>query len=119
MAIPVLKGTSVVALDWHRGRSGWSITTSADFASSGLAHARKLTSGVSYGVFPPGAQEMYYQPSGSREIHHISLPDGKDKLVKKFADLGVFFSTCARTDEIAYTETYRKMRFVLVENVFK
>jgi serine/threonine protein kinase len=119
MAIPVLKGTYVVALDWHRGRSGWSITTSADFASSGLAHARKLTSGVSYGVFPPGAQEMYYQPSGSREIHHISLPDGKDKLVKKFADLGVFFSTCARTDEIAYTETYRKMRFVLVENVFK
>lgn len=58
-------------------------------------------------------------PLGTRELHRVSLPDGKDLAVRKFPGLNIFFSICTATGEIAYTETSRKMRFVLVENVFR
>jgi len=61
---------------------------------------------------------MFYVPPGSRELHHISLPDGSDRVVGKFPGLGIFFSVSRDAKEIAYTETSRKMRFVLIENVF-
>ena len=61
---------------------------------------------------------MYYVPLGSRELHRISLPEGNDHVVKKFPGLGIYFSISRDGNEIAYTENYRKMRFVLIENVF-
>jgi hypothetical protein len=117
-AIPVLDGEYVAALDWHGGRRGWLITTSAAYGAYGLAGARRLTRGISFGRFPPGTRDFYYVPPGSGEIHRVALPDGRDAAVKKFLGLRVFFSLSTRTEEIAYTETYRKMRFVFVENVF-
>jgi Tol biopolymer transport system component/predicted Ser/Thr protein kinase len=118
-AIPVLAGKYVVALDWHTNRAGYYIVSSADYSASGLSRARRLTTGPSWAVFPPGVPEMYYVPLGSRELHRIPLPEGKDTDVRKFPGLGIFYSICHSTGEIAYTETYRKMRFVLVEDVFK
>ena len=118
MAIPVLKGKYVVALDWHRGRAGWFITTSATYSASGIANAKRLTRGVSFAAFPPGTNDMYFVPLGSRELHRISLPDGNDKVVKQPPGLGTFFSISTVTEEIAYTDVHRKMRFVLVENLF-
>jgi hypothetical protein len=117
-AVPVLKGKYVVAIDWHSARIGWWITTSAAYGASGLASARRLTRGISWATFPPGTSDMYYVPLGSSELHRISLPEGEDRAVRKFPGLGIFFSICTSTGEIAYTETYRKMRFVLVEDVF-
>lgn len=61
---------------------------------------------------------MFFVPPGSRELHRISLPDGRDRVVRKIPGLGIYFSVDRDGKEIAYTETYRKMRFVLVENVF-
>jgi len=119
MAIPVLNGKYVVALDWHSGRTGWLISTAAACSTSGMANARRLTRGLSYATFPPGTRDMFYVPPGSRELHHISLPDGSDRVVGKFPGLGIFFSVSRDAKEIAYTETSRKMRFVLIENVFK
>jgi serine/threonine protein kinase len=118
MAIPILKGKYVVAIDWHSARTGWWITTSAAYGASGLANARRLTQGPSWAMFPSATSDMYYVPLGSGELHRISLPGGEDKAVKKFPGLGILFSLCTETGEIAYTETYRKMRFVLVEDVF-
>jgi serine/threonine protein kinase len=117
-AIPVLEGQYVAALDWHGGRRGWLITTSVVYGASGLAGARRLTRGISFGRFPPGTRDFYYVPPGSGEIHRIALPDGRDVAVKKIPGVRVFFSVSTKTEEIAYTEIYRKMRFVLVENVF-
>jgi hypothetical protein len=118
MALPVLNGRFVAALDWHCGREGWWIATAAAWHSSGITVARQLTKGVSYATFPPGTRDMYYVPLGSRELHRISLPDGNDRVVKKVPGLGVYFSIDRDGNEIAYTESYRKMRFVLIENVF-
>ena len=118
MAIPVLNGKYVVALDWHSTRTGWLISTAAACSTSGMANARRLTRGLSFATFPPGTRDMFYVPPGSRELHHISLPDGSDRVVRKFPGLGIYFSVDRDGKEIAYTETYRKMRFVLVENVF-
>jgi len=38
--------------------------------------------------------------------------------VREFPGLDVYFSLSRDAAEIAYTETYRKVRFVLIENVF-
>jgi serine/threonine protein kinase len=118
MAIPVLKGKYIAALDWHSGRTGWLISTAAACSTSGMTNARRLTRGLSFATFPPGTHDMFYVPLGSRELHHISLPDGNDRVVRKFPGLGIFFSVSRDAKEIAYTETSRKMRFVLIENVF-
>ena len=118
MAIPVLQGKYVVALDWHSARGGWLISTAAASGITGLANARRLTRGLSYATIPPGSRDMFYVPLGSRELHHISLPDGNDLLVRKFPGLAIFFSVTKDGKEIAYTETSRTMRFVLIEKVF-
>jgi hypothetical protein len=119
MAIPVLNGRFVVALDWHGGGEGWRIAPASAWHASGITGARRLTTGVSYATFPPGTKEMYYVPLGSRELHRISLPDGKDRPVRKFPGLGIYFSIASNAEDIAYTEIYRKMQFVLIENVFR
>jgi serine/threonine protein kinase len=118
MAIPVLDGKYVVALDWHSTRTGWLISTAAGCSTSGMANARRLTRGLSFATFPPGTRDMYYVPPGSRELHHITLSDGRDRVARKIPGLGIYFSVDKDGKEIAYTETYRKMRFVIVENVF-
>jgi serine/threonine protein kinase len=117
-AIPVLNGEYVVGLDWHRGRSGWLITTTASNSASGMAEARRLTKGVSYATFPLGTREMFYVPLGTTELRKISLPGGKEWLVRNLPGLDIYFSLSRDAKEIAYTETYRKMRFVLIESVF-
>jgi Tol biopolymer transport system component len=116
---PVLERKYVVGLDWHRGRSGWLITTTASYSTSGMAGAKRLTKGPSYAAFPVGMRDMYYVPLGSGELHRISLPDGKDQRIRKVPELKVFFSVSRDGQEIAFTENYRKTRFVLVENLFK
>ena len=62
---------------------------------------------------------MFYVPLGTGELHQISLPDGKNQVVRKFPGLNVYFSLSSDAKAIAYTEVYRKIRFVLVEDVFK
>jgi hypothetical protein len=62
---------------------------------------------------------MFYVPLGTGELHRISLPDGKDHLARRFPGLGIYFSISADAKEIAYTDSYRKMRFILIENVFQ
>lgn len=62
---------------------------------------------------------MFYVPFRSNELHQVSLPDGNDRVVGNFPGLAVFFTISKNGEEIAYTENYRKMRFVLVEDVFK
>lgn len=61
---------------------------------------------------------MFFAPLGTQELHRISLPDGNDRIVRKFPGLRAYFSISGDAKEIAYTENYRKMRFVLIENVF-
>jgi len=117
-AIPVLNGKWVVGIDWRVGREGWWITSTASYSTSGLERAKKVAKGISYAHIPPGMHDMYYVPFGSSELHRISLPDGDDHVVRKFPGLGMFFSISGDGKEIAYTENYRKMRFVFIENVF-
>jgi Tol biopolymer transport system component len=118
MALPVLNGKYIAALDWHSGRTGWLLTTAVECSTKGMVNARRLTKGLSYAAFPQGTRDMFYVPPGSTELHRMSLPDGKDRIVGKFPGLRVYFSVSAEGKEIAYTETYRKIRFVLIENVF-
>jgi serine/threonine protein kinase len=118
-AFPVLNQKYVVAFDWHRGRFGLFVTTAASHQASGMANARRLTKGPCYVTFLFGAREMFYVPLGSRELHRLSLPGGRDQVVKKFPGLGIFFSMSGDGKEIAYTESYRQIRFVLIENVFR
>jgi hypothetical protein len=117
--VPVLNDKYVLAHDWRIGRRGWWVTTAASHKASGMAGARRLTKGISYATFPPGTRDMFHVPLGTRTLHRISLPDGKDQAVKELPGLDVYFSTKGDGKEIAYTESYRKMRFVLVENLFK
>jgi serine/threonine protein kinase len=117
-AVPVLNGEYLVGLDWHRGQRGWLITTASSNRKSGMAEARRLTRGLSFASFPPGMREMFYVPLGTSELRVMSLPDGKDRVVRKFPGLDIYFSISKDAAEIAYTETYRKVRFVLIENVF-
>jgi serine/threonine protein kinase len=118
-ATPVLDEEYVVALDWRMGRRGWWVATAASHRASGIAGARRLTKGISFATFPLGTRDMFYVPLGTGELHHISLPDGKDNVVKKLPGLDVYFSTKADGKEIAYTESYRKTRFVVIDNLFK
>jgi len=62
---------------------------------------------------------MFYAPLGSTTLRQVSLPDGTDRAVGDFPGLVVFFSITTDGKEIAYTENYRKIRFVIVEDVFK
>ena len=117
--LPVLDEKYVVGLDWRAGREGWMIATAASFSTSGMASARRLTNGLSYAVFPRNTRDMFYVPMGTTELHRIPLPDGNDRFVRSFPGLIVYFSMSSDAREIAYTESYRKMRFVLIENVFR
>jgi serine/threonine protein kinase len=119
MSIPVLNGKWVVGIDWRTGREGWWITTAASYSTSGMEKARRLTQGPSYATIPLGMQDMFYVPLGTGELHRISLPDGNDHVVRKFPGLGIFFSISGDAKEITYTEQYRRMRFVFIDNVYK
>jgi hypothetical protein len=118
-AFPVLNEKYVLAFDWHNGRFGLLVTTGASHRASGMANARRLTKGPCYATFQFGAREIFHVPLGSGELHRLSLPGGRDQVVKKFPGLGIFFSVSRDGKEIAYTESYRKTRFVLIENLFK
>ena len=83
-----------------------------------MAGARRLTSGIAHGIVPAGTRDLFYVPLGTAELHRMSLPDGNDRVVSRFPGLDVHFSLSRDAKEIAYTENYRKMRFVLIENVF-
>jgi hypothetical protein len=62
---------------------------------------------------------MYYVPLGTSKLHQIVLPGGADRVVSdELPGLGIFFSVTGNGEEIAYTENYRKTRFVIVEDVF-
>jgi serine/threonine protein kinase/Tol biopolymer transport system component len=117
-ALPVLDGKYVVGLDWRHGRRGWWITTASSNRQSGMAEARRLTRGIAHGVVPVGTRDLFYVPPGTTELHRMSLPDGNDRVVSKFPGLDIHFSLSGGAKEIAYTENYRKTRFVLIENVF-
>ena len=118
-AVPLLEGDYVVGLDWREPRLGWWITTAASYNASGMAKARRLTRGISSALFPPGTHSMFYAPLGSTTLRQVSLPNGTDHAVGDFPGLSVFFSVSGDGKEIAYTDHYRKIRFVVVEDVFK
>jgi serine/threonine protein kinase/Tol biopolymer transport system component len=119
MAVPVLQGRFLATLDWHRGRAGWRISAAAGGSTGGPGNGRQLTTGLSFATIPPGSHDLFYVPPGSAELHHVSLPEGNDRALRTFPGLGTFFSVTRDGREIAYTETYRKMRFVLIENLFR
>jgi hypothetical protein len=116
--VPVLHGDYIAGHDWRVNRTGWWITTAASFNTSGMAKARRLTRGISPASFPSGTRSMFYVPLGTRKLHRISLPDGADRVVRDLPGIGTFFSVSGDGEEIAYTEISRKIRFVLVEDVF-
>jgi hypothetical protein len=116
---PVLQGSYIVGHDWRVHRRGWWITTAASFNTSGMANATRLTRGISPASFPPGTRSMFYVPLGTSKLHQILLPEGTDRIVRgDLPGLGIFFSITGNGEEIAYTENYRKTRFVIVEDVF-
>jgi hypothetical protein len=61
---------------------------------------------------------MFYAPLGSTTIRQVSLPFGTDRAVGDFPGLTVFFSVSRDGKGIAFTENYRKIRFVIVEDIF-
>ncbi len=118
-AIPVLDEKYIVFLDWHIARAGWWIVEAMSYSKSGTTNAARLTGKISYAFFPVPIKRMFYVPLGSGELHSMSLPDAKDRLVRRLPGLDVYFSMSVSGNEMAYTETYRKIRFVMIDKLFK
>ena len=120
IARPILDGKYVAIFDQHKGREGWSITTTSSYKSSGTAKARQLCKGYFYGTFAQGGKQFFYWNWQSRELHRMLLPHGKDERVKgTFPGLRGYFDVSGDGKEVVYLDPFTKKRFVLIENVFK
>jgi hypothetical protein len=110
------------AYDGRRGRAGVWITTKQSYQAVGLKEARQVVKqGLLYPAFTKDGREFFYtELGGDRVLHRVSLPDGKDvRLGRTFPGLSNMFTVRLDGSEIAYTESYRKTRFVIIENLFK
>ena len=119
---PILDGKYMAAADYRVGREGLWITTTQSYQSSGLKEARQLVKSTTLmPVFARDGREFFYtEPGGKRDLHRISLPDGKDERIGRvFPGLRSDFSVRGDGKEIVYTEAYRKTRFVVIDNLFK
>jgi Tol biopolymer transport system component len=120
LAVPPLGEKYVAMFDWHQGHEGWSITTASLYKSSGIQKAKQICRGFYYGTFAQGGKEFFYWNNVARELHRVSLPDGKDERIKgTFPGLSIYFSVSDDGKQIVYTENYRKTRFLIIDNVFK
>ena len=119
---PILDGKYMAAADYRVGREGLWITTAQSYQSSGLKEARQLVKSTTLlPVFARDGREFFYTESGgTRGLHRISLPDGKDERIGRvFPGLRSDFSVRRDGKEIVYNESYRKTRFVVIDNLFK
>ena len=119
---PILDGKYMAAADFRVGREGLWITTAQSYQSSSLKEARQLVKSTTLmPVFARDGREFFYtEPGGKRDLHRISLPDGKDERIgRAFPGLRGDFSVRRDGKEIVYNESYRKTRFVVIDNLFK
>jgi serine/threonine protein kinase/Tol biopolymer transport system component len=119
---PMIDGKYMVLYDNHVGREGAKITTMQSYQAVGLKEARLWGTGiVVLPAFAKDGREFYYtEPGGARDLHRVTLPDGKDKKVGlAFPGLRSDFTVREDGKELAYTEFYRKTRFVIIDNLFK
>jgi hypothetical protein len=118
-AFPVLGGKYLFIDDIRRQEV--SIVGAHSYVSSGLKDARPLARGYLQGMQTPDGREFLYIEGGrSRALHRVSLPDGKDvRLMWVFPGLNNHFTVRGDGNEIVYTDSYRKTRFVVIDNLFK
>jgi serine/threonine protein kinase/dipeptidyl aminopeptidase/acylaminoacyl peptidase len=119
---PVLDGKYVVVHDLHAARRGAWITTAQSYQSSGVKEARQLFKEIMSWpkVARDGKEVFYVELGGTRNLHRVSLPEGKDERIGwVFPGLGSDFSVRRDGKEIVYAEGYRKTRFVVIDNLFK
>jgi hypothetical protein len=118
-AIPAIDEKYIIIFDDHKGSEGWFISPTASYKSVGIAGARKLIQGNVLVNFIRGGREMYYVAPGTNDLHRITLPDGKDKILRTIPGLKLSSSVRQDGKEIAFTEITRKTRFMVLEDVFK
>ena len=119
---PILDGKYIAVNDFRAGREGAWITTAQSYQSSGLKEARQLVKGIT--IEPEFARDgrdwFYTEPRGTRDLHRISLPDGRDERVDRvFPGLRSDFSVRRDGKEIVYSERFSKTRFVIIDSLFK
>jgi uncharacterized protein (UPF0248 family) len=118
-AFPALDGKYM--LIWDDRRQECSIVGAHSYESSGLKDARVVARGFIVGDLTPDGREWFYIDGGSsRALHRVSLTDGKNvRFDWVFPGLRSNFTVREDGNEIAYTESYRKTRFVIIDNLFK
>jgi len=116
---PVLGDKYILA--WDLRRTELSIVGTHSYESSGLKDARLLAKGYIFGNQLPDGSAWFYIEGGSvRALHRISFPEGKDvRFDWVFPGLRSNFTIRGDGNQIAYTESYRKTRFVIIDNLFK
>jgi Tol biopolymer transport system component len=120
-AYPVLGGKALLLEDMHVGRQGLWITPSTLDFTARAKRARLLLKSLPLAFrIAQKANEVFYVARGSFELHRISLLDGKDRLVPyKFPGLRASFDVRSDGKEVVYTQTFVKVRFAVVEDLFK
>ena len=117
--LPVLKGTSVVMWDPYEGRGGVSVAPLLKGGLTGEARQLLRTNTPSFRIAQK-TDELFYTAPPTRELRRISLRDGTDRPVGvKLPGLSVAFDVSGDGKVVAYTDTYFKARFVVIDNLFK
>jgi serine/threonine protein kinase len=119
---PILDGKYLAVGDHRVGRKGAWITTTEAYQASGLKRARQLLMRlIPSPLFARGGKDWFYtEPGTAYVLHRISLPDGKDeRIAQVFPGLGNDFSVRSDGKEIVYVDSYRKARYVIIDNLFK
>jgi hypothetical protein len=120
-ACPVLGGSSLLFVDQRPDRVGVWIAPFANGKLEARASARQLLKTLPLASrIALKANEMFYVADGTRELRRVSLRDGIDRPVGMKLP-GLLFGFDVRSDgkEIVYTDLYSKIRFVVIDNVFK
>jgi serine/threonine protein kinase len=119
--LPILNGKYIYVYDNRAGRQGAWITTAQSYESYSLKEAKLLVRAPFFGAIARDGRDLiYFKPGGTHDLRRISLPDGKEERINgAFPGLESAFSVRQDGKEIAYIESYRKTRFVIIENLFK
>jgi Tol biopolymer transport system component/predicted Ser/Thr protein kinase len=120
-ACPVLEGMSLLLWDRRANRGGVWIAPAVQRAPSGMAGARQLLKSAPVSLrVAQKADELFYIVPTTLEMRRVSLRDGTDKAVgMKLSRSSFEFDVRSDGKEIVYLDNYSKVRFVVIENVFK